>query len=321
MPLSSPQTGHTAADFPVSLHDIERIEVLEGASARIFGASAFNGAINIVTLPDSQSNVRLNTEGGSFGTFGGDAALAWAKVFNRKHTLDMRHQVSGGYTQSDGGTSNSDFKKRRTFYQGSLSAQGLDVNWQAGISSQDFGANTFYSAKFHNQYEETRRYMASVGARFLPFNLSDNRFLNHLEFRPTIYGHRDFDHFQLIKGNQGAKAGENYHRTDVYGASLNVNFDWVAGKTAVGADIRREHILSTTYGEILDESQWKDIKGSDRQYSREGNRTNTSLFAEHNFILGGITLSAGIMANKNTGLDQDFRFYPGIDLSYRPNDQ
>lgn len=321
MPLSSPQTGHTAADFPVSLHDIEHIEVLEGASARIFGASAFNGAINIVTLPDSQSNVRLNTEGGSFGTFGGDAALAWAKVFNRKHTLDMRHQVSGGYTQSDGGTSNSDFKKRRTFYQGSLSAQGLDVNWQAGISSQDFGANTFYSAKFPNQYEETRRYMASVGARFLPFNLSDNRFLNHLEFRPTIYGHRDFNHLQLIKGNQGAKAGENYHRTDVYGASLNVNFDWVAGKTAVGADIRREHILSTTYGELLDESQWKDIKGSDRQYSREGNRTNTSLFAEHNFILGGITLSAGIMANKNTGLDQDFRFYPGIDLSYRPNDQ
>ena len=321
MPLSSPQTGHTAADFPVSLHDIERIEVLEGASARIFGASAFNGAINIVTLPDSQSNVRLNTEGGSFGTFGGDAALAWAKVFNRKHTLDMRHQVSGGYTQSDGGTSNSDFKKRRTFYQGSLSAQGLDVNWQAGISSQDFGANTFYSAKFHNQYEETRRYMASVGARFLPFKQSDNRFLNQLEFRPMIYGHRDFDHFQLIKGNQGAKAGENYHRTDVYGASLNVNFDWVAGKTAVGADIRREHILSTTYGELLDESQWKNIKGSGRQYSREGNRTNTSLFAEHNFILGGFTLSAGVMANKNTGLDGDFRFYPGIDLSYRPNDQ
>lgn len=320
MPLSSPQTGHTAADFPVSLHDIERIEVLEGASARIFGASAFNGAINIVTLPGSQSNVRLNTEGGSFGTFGGDAALAWAKVFNRKHTLDMRHQVSGGYTQSDGGTSNSDFKKRRTFYQGSLSAQGLDVNWQAGISSQDFGANTFYSAKFPNQYEETRRYMASVGARFLPFKQSDNRFLNQLEFRPMIYGHRDFDHFQLIKGNQGAKAGENYHRTDVYGASLNVNFDWVAGKTAVGADIRREHILSTTYGELLDESQWKNIKGSGRQYSREGNRTNTSLFAEHNFILGGFTLSAGIMANKNTGLDGDFRFYPGVDLSYRPND-
>lgn len=321
MPLSSPQTGHTAADFPVSLHDIERIEVLEGASARIFGATAFSGAINIVTRADSQSNVRLNSDGGSFGTFGGDAAMAWAKVYNRKQTLEMRHQVSGGYTQSDGGTGNSDFKKRRTFYQGSLSTRELDLNWQAGISSQDFGANTFYSAKFPNQYEETRRYMASVEAGIRPFGLSDNSFLAGLEFRPMIYGHRDFDHFQLTKGSTGAKAGENYHRTDVYGASLNVNFDWAGGKTAVGADVRREHILSTTYGEVLAESQWKNIRGSDRQYSREGYRTNTSLFAEHNFILGGFTLSAGIMANKNTGLDNDFRFNPGVDLSYRPDDR
>ena len=40
---------------------------------------------------------------------------------------------------------------------------------------------------------------------------------------------------------------------------------------------------------------------------------------EHNFIFGGFTLSAGVLANKNTGLDNDFRFYPGFDLSYRPN--
>ena len=65
--ISSPQTGHNAADFPVSLSDIERIEVLEGASARVFGSSAFNGAINIVTRPDRESCVRLSAEGGSFG--------------------------------------------------------------------------------------------------------------------------------------------------------------------------------------------------------------------------------------------------------------
>ena len=41
---------------------------------------------------------------------------------------------------------------------------------------------------------------------------------------------------------------------------------------------------------------------------------------EHNFIFGGFTLSAGVLANKNTGLDNDFRFYPGVDMSYRPND-
>ena len=47
--ISSPHTGHLAADFPVTLSDIERIEILEGAASRVYGASAFGGAINIVT--------------------------------------------------------------------------------------------------------------------------------------------------------------------------------------------------------------------------------------------------------------------------------
>ena len=47
--IGNPQTGHLSADFPVSLEDIERIEIIEGASSRVFGASAFNGAVNIVT--------------------------------------------------------------------------------------------------------------------------------------------------------------------------------------------------------------------------------------------------------------------------------
>ena len=51
--FSSPHTGHLAADFPVSLADIERIEILEGAASRIYGPSAFGGAINVVTKTDS----------------------------------------------------------------------------------------------------------------------------------------------------------------------------------------------------------------------------------------------------------------------------
>ena len=47
--ITSPHTGHLAADFPVNLSDIERIEILEGAASRVYGASAFGGAINIVT--------------------------------------------------------------------------------------------------------------------------------------------------------------------------------------------------------------------------------------------------------------------------------
>ena len=305
--ISSPQTGHNAADFPVSLSDIERIEILEGASARVFGTSAFNGAVNIVTRSDVEDNVRMALGGGSYGTVGGDAALTL-------HCGGVSNQLSGGLTRSDGGTKNTDFVRRRVYYQGDYRSRYVNMQWQAGISSQDFGAGTFYSAKYDNQYEETRRYLVSARADVMPWG--DDR----LVLSPTLYWHRDNDHYQLTKGSEGASAGENYHCMDVYGGGLNACLTWVAGKTALGVDISRDHILSTVYGNLMDESDWKDIHGSDRVYDHKGERTNTSIFLEHNILIGGFTLSAGMLANRNTGLDGDYRLYPGIDASYRFND-
>ena len=313
VPLSNPQTGHNAADFPVSISDIDHIEILEGSSARIYGSSAFSGAVNIVTRTPSRTGGRVNIEGGSFGTFGGDAAVSW------KPSTSLQQLLSGGYMQSDGGTANSNFRKRRGFYQGGFNSTFIRLNWQAGITSQDFGANTFYSARFPNQYEATRRYIASASATIRPFAHSDNTTAASFEIKPMLYGHRNYDHFQLIKGMTGAQKGENYHRLDVYGASVDLNLSWLLGKTAIGADVRKEHIMSTAYGQLLDSARWIAIKGTDRMYNKRADRTNTSLFLEHNVVLNKVTISAGIMANRNTALDNDFRFYPGIDISYRPN--
>ena len=86
------------------------------------------------------------------------------------------------------------------------------------------------------------------------------------------------------------------------------------------AQIRREHILSTALGEPLKEARQKHIGGTQRSYGREGSRTHTSLFLEHNVLVGGLTLSAGVLANRTTALDGRVRLYPGVDVSYRPND-
>ena len=234
VPLTSPQTGHNAADFPVALDDIDHIEVIEGAASRVFGSAAFSGAINIVTVNAAKATTAdkewtgwFRGEGGSFGSFGVNAGVGYN---DRRQNSAFDSFLSGGYTQSDGGTDNSDFKKRRGYYRGSYTSYYIDVNWQAGISSQDYGANTFYSARFPNQYEWTRRYIGSVSADIRP--------LSKLTISPTVYAHRDVDHYQLIKDKVGAENGENYHRMDVYGATLNVNLDWLLGKTSVGADIR-----------------------------------------------------------------------------------
>ena len=308
--ISNPQTGHNASDFPVALADIDHIEVLEGAASRVFGTSAFNGAINIVTKKAQNNGVAALVEGGSFGSFGAQGRAQTAFTTGK---WEHAYSVSGGYKRSDGGTENSDFEKGQGYGQFCFSYdKRFDIGAQVGIATQSYGANTFYSAKYNNQYEKTDHGLASL-------NLSLHDVAHTWKVTPTFYYNKFKDHYQLIRGKAGAAAGENYHDLDVWGGSLNANISWFLGKTAVGFDISKERIYSTALGETLAEDKYKDISGSDRQYTKKGERTNTNIMLEHNFIFGGFTLSAGVLANKNTGLDNDFRFYPGVDLSYRPN--
>ena len=313
VPIGNPQTGHNATDFPVSLSDIERIEVLEGGAARVFGTSAFSGAVNIVTRKSvDKRSIVASVEGGSYGTFGIEGGYADGGRRSENH---WQVTASGGYNRSDGGTLHSDFEKGRAFVQGLVSfSESLDVNAQVGFSTQSYGANTFYSVKYNNQYEKTDHLLAS-----LDVSLHD---ANHTwEVKPIGYFNRFLDHYQLIRGVPGASAGENYHALNVLGGGANAYLSWALGKTAVGADVRQEVIYSTAYGRKFEENQWKNIHGSDRMYDKRGERTNTSLFLEHNIVVGGLTLSAGVMANMNTGLDHCMRFYPGVDVSYRVTDQ
>ena len=91
--ISNPQTGHNASDFPVALADIDHIEVLEGAASRLFGTSAFNGAINIVTKKAKSEGVSASVEGGSFGSFGAQGRVQTAFETGK---WTQAYSVSGG---------------------------------------------------------------------------------------------------------------------------------------------------------------------------------------------------------------------------------
>ena len=281
------------------MEDIERIEILEGPAARVFGTSAFNGAINIVTKKERKSHIGADILTGAYGLFNGGVRGNYS---NKQFT----HQFSGNYGRTDGATTNSDFQTVKGFYSGLFTSNEVDVNWQLGYSDQKFGANTFYSAKYPNQFEKTRRYMGAVQAKTKGWFV----------FMPTLYWNRGYDNFQLTKGSPKF---ENFNRTDVYGANLNAHFTSLLGKTAFGMEIRNEGILSTNLGKPMDEDQYVKIPSQkDRYYTKKDNRTNVSYYLEHNILFDKFTASFGVMANMNTWINHKYRFYPGIDLSYRP---
>lgn len=301
--VCDPQTGHFALDIPFDLNEIERIEILEGPAGRIYGTSSLVGAINIVTKNRQSSGAEVNLEGGSYGsaTTGVKAGIV---------SGDFTNQFSASYSRSDGylknseGKRNSDFDAVKAFYQGSYKGNGTDFNWFAGLSDKGFGANTFYSSKYDDQCEHTRKAYFAVQAETK----------GTFHFKPSIYWNHSTDRFELFRGNESA-VPFNYHRTNTFGMNLNSHIDWNLGKTAFGAEMRNEGIVSTTLGDSLNTTV--PIKGTDRKYSLGLNRTNISFFLEHNVILKRLTFSAGVTAVKNTWNEMNFRFYPGADASFR----
>lgn len=298
------QTAHNTFDFPVDISEIERIEVLEGPAGRVYGTSSLLGAINIVTKTPPSSSLSARVEGGSYGYL---AAGARANIAQGR----WNNQLSGSFTRSDGylrnkaNRLNADYKTSKAFYQGNYNDSQIAVRWHAGMSVKDFGANTFYAAKYDDQFEHTFKTFTALQA--------ENK-QGKFHIRPSIYWNRSMDRFELFRGAP-QKYAYNYHRTDVYGVNLNAYFDWSLGRTAFGAELRHEELVSTNLGEKLERPH--HIHGTDRNYTNGINRTNLQFVLEHNIILSRFTLSAGVIAVKNSQADMNMRVYPGIDASYR----
>lgn len=317
VPFGNPQTGHNAAQFPFTLADLERVEVIEGAASRLFGSQAFGGAINFVTK-QAESSEKIDNVGqidnvgkiknagqidlkiGSYGTF----------LASARHAVSLNPRwytsLSAGARRGDGAVDNGDFKGANLFWQGVYEDKTMRLHAQAAHVADDFGANTFYSPANNRQWEATRRTQAAVSARTK----------GAICLAPTLSWTRSTDHYQWIRGTHTA---ENFNRTDVFNLGFNAYGSWRLGRTAIGAELRDEHLLSGNLGMPMPENQWVRIPGQNGlQYTRSAHRTNLDLYAEHNWISRRWTLSFGLLAMRNSALDQRFRLFPGVDVAFRP---
>ena len=319
--ICDPQTGHNTMDLPCNVADIVRIEVLEGPASRVYGTQSLMGAINIVTsLPTAaaqgqQDHVQLALEGGSFGYLSAAASVSLSSPRGGREGVSASYTRSDGYSRSKGGRLNSDYSGVKAFYQGSSQAGDVRLNWHAGISDRGWGSNTFYSAKFDEQYEKTTKLYTALQGDFRWLMEEGRRKKGEgaereLHLKPALYWNHSRDRFELIRGSE-AKVPFNHHRTNVVGLNVNGWFDWLLGRTALGAEFRNEDIVSTNLGEPLDKPFG--------HYKVGLNRSQLSFHAEHNIMLRQLTLSAGFIAIRNTGNEMDFKVYPGIDASLRLN--
>lgn len=300
--VTDPQTGHYGLNLPVDLASVERIEILRGPAARVHGPNAFDGAINFVTKSGSENKVSAQLTAGDHGLYNLHAGLS-----HRKGAFGNYFSAQKG--ASDGYIDNTDFDILNLYYRGQVTREQSKFSLQLGYNDKSYGANSFYSASYPNQFDANRTLFAAASMESSGL----------IRIRSDIYWRRHHDRFELFRNYIGAASwytGHNYHLSETAGASLNATTSWSLGTTSLGAELRSESIWSNVLGLPMDKPL--DVPGENEgQFTRSFNRTNFSVFAEHNIYFGRFDLSGGVLINRHSNSGYGVDWYPGIDLSYR----
>ncbi len=295
--LNDPQTGHHNFDLPVSLEDIQRIEILEGPASNLYGPYALNGAINIVTETNSSKNeIFGKISGGSFNSYTG--------IVSAKYRMSKSQQlISFGKSGSNGYRDNTDYQILHGFYQFVLPVKKNKLAFQAGLNNKHFGANSFYTAAFPDQYEKTKTFFAD--AKF-----SGGK---ELHYTPSVSWRRHYDYFVLKRYNP--EFYKNNHLTDVFQCEIPFYFTNKLGKTAFGTGIRKEIIYSTALGDTIKPTI--SIPNDTGHYILGTHRENLHFFLDHTYILKKFYLNGGIMVNFFNLEKPDI--FPSLNMAYSIN--
>ena len=281
--MDDAQTGHHTLNAALPIEVIERIEIIKGPAARVFGQNAFTGAINIVTKKKLENTVSVNIEAGSFGQLNGSVTVG--KEFENSSIIGHV-----GVLTSDGYMHNTDYNNYNYLLKGVFNKKKQPIEVLATFFDKKFGANGFYARESATeQYEETQSSLFSVSSTFRTENL---------KITPRVYWKRGEDDYVYIRDNPSVY--RNLHITNKVGVEANASYTSNIGITGFGLDVSRIFISSNNLG--------------------NRNRTMANLFLEHRFKFADdrLDITPGVAVTYFS--DFKFHAFPGLDIGYQLSD-
>ncbi|MCF6349999.1 MAG: TonB-dependent receptor [Flavobacteriaceae bacterium] len=277
-----PQTGHHSMNIMMPLENIERIEIIKGPAARIFGQNAFTGAINIVTKSNVKKKLSLAVNYGSYEQK--SISLTATNDFNYANM-----QVNYNYAESEGYRENTDFKNHNVFLKSSFKTKKNSINILATFADRKFGANNFYTNNVaFNEYEETQTSLVGVSTKYN---------FNKFQIKPKIYWRRNQDMFLLKRKNP--EFSRNFNISNKIGAEINTSYKSKIGTTGLGLDVAKVSLSSNNLG--------------------DQERTMLTAFLEHRFQLANNRLDITPGVSISYFSDFESNIFPGFDIGYKVN--
>ena len=283
--MDDAQTGHHTMNGALPIEVIERIEIIKGPAARIFGQNAFTGAINIVTKKSLESSTSVSIEAGSFEQKNGSITIG--KEFENASII-----AHIGALTSEGYRINSDYNNYNYLVKGTFNKKKQPIEMIATFFDKKFGAQNFYTPEAYgfNEYEETQSSLIGVSTSFKT---------EKFKISPRVYWKRGQDIFLLKRFDPIFY--RNLHITNKLGAEANASYTSNYGITGFGIDVSSVSISSNNLG--------------------DRNRTMANFFLEHRFKFAGgkVDITPGVAVTYFS--DFKFHAFPGLDLGIQLSDQ
>lgn len=245
MRINDSQTAHHNADFPVPMQDIERVEVLLGSGASIYGADAFGGIINIVTQ-HPEKRIHASGSAGQDGFVEGSFSAGLEKG-------KLKQSFSISSNRSSGFQYDRDF---RSVTASSHTDIGDQTSFKFSHTNKEFGANGFYGPSPSREW--TNQTLVSMERKF-----EKNSNLGAV-FQTHYRTHGD----RFLYDIRSPGLFESRHRTHAVIASGRVRYGATnATLLTMGGEIGGDWISSNTLGHhsfartsIFGEFQWVPTK-------------------------------------------------------------
>jgi iron complex outermembrane receptor protein len=228
--LNDPQTGHFNLDLPLTVYDLDKIQILRGVNSSFFGSNAVGGAINFVTTFPVKNNFKIKT-------LYGQNQLKFTNFALNKISKFLNFHLSYENSSASAARQDTDFKTQTIFTKWILNDFQGSPSLTFALNKKDFGADSFYSSNYPQEEEHTR-----TNLYILSFDFKKPK----AQFSPKFYYRRHNDKFILDRSRPDWY--KNIHTNHLIGLNLPFGFDLEKVRLNLGIEISKQDIKSTNLG-------------------------------------------------------------------------